>query len=76
MINPINSSSGYGLDLYRNGEAKWRGNTIWHAGNLTPSPDKLYEKTAGRRAEVKEVNDGRTVTRNTPPQKFSRCRWE
>ena len=33
MINPINSGIGYGLDLYRNGEAKWRGNTIWHAGN-------------------------------------------
>ena len=28
MINPINSSAGYGLDLYRNGEVKWRGNTI------------------------------------------------
>lgn len=35
MINPINSGIGYGLDLYRNGEAKWRGNTIWHSGNLS-----------------------------------------
>ena len=35
MINPINSSIGSGLDLYRNGEAKWRGNTIWHSGNLS-----------------------------------------